>query len=244
MAPPLIMIHAFPLTPAIFDDLRTHMTSPIFTPALPGFGIEPLLDEPPSMSSLADSILAFADSQGVDQFIGGGVSLGGYVVMELMRRAPQRLAGAILADTRASADSAQARTNRERIARLALQRGTEVLLDSMLLPLMGKTTKETKPQIVKRVAAIFREASPAAIAWTQRAMAARSDSSLEIRRFLAPVLVIMGAEDEISPLAEARAMAKSAPRGEISIIEGAGHLSPLEQPSACALLIENWLSRI
>jgi len=238
------MIHAFPLTPAIFEDLRTQMTTPLLTPTLPGFGFEPMSNEPPSMGALADSVLAFADSQNIDQFICGGVSLGGYVVMELMRRAPQRLAGAVLADTKAGADSDQAKTNRERIARLALQRGTEALVDSMLLPLMGKTTKETKPQIVKRVAEIFREASPAAIAWTQRAMAARPDSSLEIQKFSEPLLVIMGAEDEISPLEEARVMAKSAPRGEIAIVQGAGHLSPLEQPSECANLIENWLSRI
>ena len=244
MSSPIILLHAFPLTPAMFDELRAELTVPIHTPALPGFGHTPLSREQPSLSVLAKSVLTYADEQNVDQFIVGGVSLGGYVVMELMRLAPERLLGALLIDTKAGEDSPEGKINRERIARLALQHGTNSLLGTMLPPLTGKTTKDVNPRIVERVSQIFGEADPAAIAWTQRAMTTRRDSFSTLQKFTKPLLIIVGDEDEIAPVADARQMAEANMQGELVIIEGAGHLSVLEQPEKCARVIDQWLSQI
>ena len=228
----------------MFDELRAELTVPIHTPALPGFGRIPLSREQPSLSVLAKWVLTYADEQNLDQFIVGGVSLGGYVVMELMRLAPERLLGALLIDTKAGEDSPEGKTNRERIARLALQHGTNSLLGSMLPPLTGKMTKAINPHIVQRVSQIFGQADPASVAWTQRAMATRQDSFSTLQKFSRPLLVIVGEEDEIAPVADARQMTETNPQGELAIIEGAGHLAVLEQPAQCARVIEQWASQI
>lgn len=244
MNSPILLLHAFPLSPVMFDELRAELKVPIHTPPLPGFGDVPITQEPASMRSIADSVLAFADAQGFDQFIVGGVSLGGYVAMELMRMVPERLVGALLIDTKAGKDTPEGKTNRERIARLALRHGTNSLLGTMLPPLTGKRTKVEKPQIIERVTEIFGQADPAAIAWTQRAMASRPDSLPTLQNFAAPLLVIVGAEDEIAPVADAREMAEAAVQGKLAIIEGAGHLSVMEQPAECARVIEQWASQV
>jgi pimeloyl-ACP methyl ester carboxylesterase len=242
--PPMIFLHAFPLSPLMFDDLRREMSSPFHSPGLPGFGSTPLSHEQASMSVIAKSVLAYADEQKMDRFIAGGVSLGGYVVMELMRIAPERIIAALLIDTKASGDAPSARANRERIARLALQHGTDSLLSAMLPPLTGITTKETNPAVLARISRIFSQSDPAAIAWTQRAMAGRPDSFSTLKNFESPVLVIVGSEDEIAPIDDARKMAEGTVGGELVVIEGAGHLSVMEKPTQSSKAIEEWLLKI
>jgi pimeloyl-ACP methyl ester carboxylesterase len=244
MIPPIIFLHAFPLSPLMFDDLRREMNSPFHSPGLPGFGSTPLSHEQASMSVIAKSVLAYADQQKMDRFIAGGVSLGGYVVMELMRIAPERIIAALLIDTKAGGDAPSARANRERIARLALQHGTDSLLSAMLPPLTGATTKRTNPEVIEGLSEMFRQSDPAAIAWTQRAMASRPDSFLTLKNFERALLVIVGSEDEIAPIDDARKMAEGAVRGELVVIEGAGHLSVMEKPTQSAKAIEEWIRKI
>lgn len=244
MNSPIILLHAFPLSAVMFDELRAEMTVPIYTPELPGFGGVFATPDEPGMRAIAKSVLAYADAHDFDHFIVGGVSLGGYVVMELMRIAPERFVTALLIDTKAGEDSPEGKTNRERIARLALQHGTSSLLGAMLPPLTGKTTKAANPQVIQRISEIFSQADPAAIAWTQRAMATRLDSLPTLQNFAAPLLVIVGDEDEIAPVADARQMAEAAVQGELAIIEGAGHLAVMERPAECARVIEQWLGQL
>jgi pimeloyl-ACP methyl ester carboxylesterase len=244
MTSPMILLHAFPLSPLMFDDLHDEMNVPFHSPALPGFGGTPLSQERASMSVIAKSVLAYADEQNLDRFVVGGVSLGGYVVMELMRIAPERLVAALLIDTKADEDAPAAKTNRERIARLALRHGTDSLLGAMLPSLTGRTTKTENPQVIQRVSEIFRQSDPAAIAWTQRAMAARPDSFSTLKNFAAPLLVVVGDEDEIAPVADARQMAEVAAQGELALIESSGHLAVMEQPTQCARAIEEWVAQI
>ena len=244
MIPPMILLHAFPLSPLMFVDLRRELNSPFHAPGLPGFGSTPLSHEQASMSVIAKSVLAYADEQKMDRFIVGGVSLGGYVVLELMRIAPERIIAALLIDTKASEDAPPARANRERIARLALQHGTDSLLSTMLPSLTGATTKETNPEVIERLSEIFRQSDPAAIAWTQRAMAGRPDSFSTLKIFERPLLVIVGSEDEIAPIDDAKKMSEGTLRGELVVIEGAGHLSVMERPTQTAKSIEEWIRQI
>ncbi|HUW78205.1 MAG TPA: alpha/beta hydrolase [Candidatus Nanopelagicaceae bacterium] len=244
MAPPLILLHAFPLSPLMFDDLHHEMKIQFNSPAFPGFGGMELSQEKPSLGVLAQSILAFADAKKIDRFIVGGVSLGGYVAMELMRIAPARLIAAILIDTKAAEDAMPARANRERIARLALRHGTESLVPVMLPSLTGKTTKAEKPEVVQKISEIFRQSDPASIAWTQRAMAVRPNSFSTLETFNRPLLVIVGEEDEIASVDEARQMTGNGRFGQLAIVEGAGHLAVMEQTAKCAHVIERWASEI
>jgi len=114
---PLVLLHAFPLHAAMWDDLLDSLAGPVLVVDLPGLGNSPVPDGEPDLAVSADAVVAAMDGEGIGRAVIAGVSMGGYVAMAIARRHPARLAGIGLIDTKASADGEEARTNRERIAR-------------------------------------------------------------------------------------------------------------------------------
>ncbi|WP_084961146.1 alpha/beta fold hydrolase [Thermoactinospora rubra] len=231
---PVVLLHAFPLSSAMWLAQREGLASTcrVITPDLRGFGGSQLGDDEPSIDLMADDVARVLDAEGVEAAVVGGQSMGGYVTMAMCRRHPDRLLGVVLADTKASADTPAARENRERIAREVLESGTEVLIRETLPTLVGTTTKERRAMVYGRVRELVRSAPPKAVAWAQRAMAARPDSFETLAALKVPALVVVGEEDELSPLSDAEAMAHAVPEGGLTVIEKAGHLSAVEQPEA------------
>ncbi|MFI6810997.1 alpha/beta fold hydrolase [Nonomuraea sp. NPDC050328] len=232
---PVVLLHAFPLSSAMWLAQREGLaaTCRVLTPDLRGFGgsrLEPA-DEP-SLDLMADDVAELLDREGIEQAVVGGLSMGGYVTMAFCRRHADRLLGVILADTKAAPDTEQARANRERIAGEVVATGTDVLLSDVLPALVGPTTKQRRAMVHGRVRELVRSAPPAAVAWAQRAMAARPDSFETLAALKAPALVIVGDEDELAPPADAEAMARAAGDTRLRVIEKAGHLSAVEQPEA------------
>jgi pimeloyl-ACP methyl ester carboxylesterase len=242
----LVLLHAFPLSSQMLaeqhgllgDDVR------LLTPDLRGFGAAALGTDSPSIDVYADDVVAELDRQGIDRAVVGGVSIGGYIVMSLLRRHPQRVAAVVLADTKASSDTTEAAANRHRIAeRVLAEDSTQILLDELVPRLVGKTTHERRPAVFARVTDMVRSAPPAAVAWAQRAMAARPDSSDVLASASVPALVLVGAEDEVTPESDARAMVDGMPDARLVVLAEAGHLSPLEVPEAFATAVREFLSQ-
>ncbi|MFF0310160.1 alpha/beta fold hydrolase [Streptosporangium sp. NPDC004379] len=231
---PVVLLHAFPLSSAMWLAQREGLSAvcKVITPDLRGFGGSVLGDEEPSLDVMADDVARTLDREGVDRAVIGGLSMGGYVTMALCRRHPDRLLGLVLADTKASADPDQARVNRERIAAAVVEDGPAVLLEEVLPPLVGRTTAERRAMVYGRVRGLVQSAPPRAVAWAQRAMAARPDSFDTLRALKVPALVLVGEEDGLTPRADAEAMAGAVPDGRLTVIEKAGHLSAVEQPEA------------
>ncbi len=231
---PVVLLHAFPMSSTMWLAQREGLaaTCKVITPDLRGFGGSRLGDDEPSLDLMADDVVRLLDAEGVDRAVVGGQSMGGYVTMALCRRHPDRLLGVVLADTKATADSEAARANRERIAAAVLERGTPVLVDEVLPGLVGPTTRQRRAMVFGRVRGLVQSAPPAAVAWAQRAMAARPDSFDALRGLKVPALVIVGEEDELSPRSDAEAMVEVVPDGRLTVIEKAGHLSAIEQPEA------------
>lgn len=243
MTPPLVLVHAFPLDSRMFDPVRADLAAvtTLLTPDLPGFGTGPALpDGAPSLDAAVDTVIAALDAQGIDRAIIGGVSLGGYVALALLRRFPERVSGLLLVDTRAGADDDAARHRRLAVADRA-DRGDVAPGAEATAPLLAAGTA---PEVRDRLAAIASEVPPATIAFTQRAMAARPDSSLLLGHTDVPVLVIVGEQDTVTPPAVARHMADVAPRGELNEIPGVGHLPPAEDPAEFAALVRRWLHEV
>ncbi|WP_053205141.1 alpha/beta fold hydrolase [Jiangella muralis] len=240
MSLPLVLLHAFPLTPAVFDDLAERLPgTTLVRPALRGFGGPDPTGEP-SMDTYADDVAAGLAAAGVERAIVGGLSLGGYVTMALLRRHPDLVAGVVLADTKASEDTDEARANRLRVADAVERHGSRALRP-MLDTLLGETTRRDRPDVVARVTAWLDAAPPDGVAWAQRAMAARPPSFDTLReaaaRGLAPGTVIVGAEDTLTGVDEAGAMAAALGGVTVHVVDGAGHLSPLERPDAVAEIV-------
>jgi pimeloyl-ACP methyl ester carboxylesterase len=202
---------------------------------LPGFGQSPLPDCDPDLDVVVEEILGVLAERDVERVVVGGVSLGGYVTMALLRRRPSIVAGVLLCDTKATADGEDARANRERLAQLVLDSPEESgrILEQAVLPgLLGESTRASRPEVVERVRGWLHEADPRAVAWYQRAMAARPDSRGTLADVDPPTLVVWGEEDALSPRVEQDAMLEVLSDATLAAIAGAGHLANVEDPAA------------
>ena len=242
VTPPLVLLHAFPLDSRMFDGIRPAVAARtrLLTPDLRGFGGgRPLGDAAPDLTVLADDVLAALDAAGVERAIVGGVSMGGYIALNLLRRHPDRVAGLVLADTRSGPDDAAA-LERRRTAAERADRGEIAAGPDAIAPLVAQSASD----LVRADLAVLAAAVPAAtIAWGQRAMAARPDSTAALAATPVPVLVVVGEKDAVTPPSAAREMAATAPEAELVELPGVGHLSPAEDPVGFADALIGWLSR-
>jgi pimeloyl-ACP methyl ester carboxylesterase len=230
---PLVLLHAFPLSSAMWLAQREGLAARyrVLTPDLRGFGGSPLGGDDPSIDVMADDVAALLDAKHIDRTIVGGLSMGGYVTLAFCRRHPDRVLGAILADTKATEDTQAAREGRIRTAeRLEADGDVSVLLEDLLPRLVGPTTMRSRALVYGRVRGLVQSTPPRAAAWAQRAMAARPDSVGALAGFRAPALVLHGAEDAIMTEDDARTMVEALPNAELITIPGAGHLTAVEQP--------------
>jgi pimeloyl-ACP methyl ester carboxylesterase len=221
----------------------------VLTPDLPGFGGSAPSAEAPSVDVMADAVVGLLDHLGIERAVVGGLSMGGYVTMALLRRHPDRLSAIVLADTKAGADAPEAAANREAVAAAVESAGTAAgIADGMLPNLLGATTRDSRPDVVATVRRWIGAQPAAGVAWAQRAMAARPDSLADIAAFGRPVLVLYGEQDTISPAADAMAMADAARAGgsAATVVEvpDAGHLTAVEDPDAVTRALLNWLATL
>ncbi|WP_280701104.1 alpha/beta hydrolase [Kitasatospora sp. GP82] len=246
---PLVLLHAFPLSARMWEAQLELLPGPtgeqarVLAPDQRGFGAVELGQDAPSLDLVADDVARLLDVAGIDRAVIGGLSMGGYTAMAFARRHPGRLAGLLLADTKATADTAQARANRERMAQAVLARNSVQLLvdDRFEESVLGPATA---PELTARVREMIAEASPQAVAWAQRAMAGRQDSLDVLAGVTVPAAVIVGEQDALTPLAEARLMAEALPDAQLTVIPSVGHFSSLEAPETFNAAVRGLLRRI
>ncbi|MCW2680711.1 MAG: hydrolase, alpha/beta fold family [Frankiales bacterium] len=239
---PLVLLHAFPLSSAMWQGLE--LPCRVIAPDQRGFGGSPLGADPPSLGECADDVLALMDRLGLEQVALGGLSMGGYVAMELLRRAPGRVSALLLADTKAQADTAEQREGRLRTAEAAEREGTAQLADQVLPALLGGTSLDRRLGVVARVRDLVAAAPPATVAWASRAMAGRPDSFDVLRATQVPALVVVGEQDVLSPVAQAQQMADALPQGRLVVVPEAGHLSAVEDPEAFGAAVTAFLDEL
>jgi pimeloyl-ACP methyl ester carboxylesterase len=244
---PLVLLHAFPLNSAMWLAQREGLADVcrVITPDFRGFGGSPLGIDEPTVDVFADDIARMLDARDLDRVVLAGLSMGGYVAMAFVRRHADRLAGLVLADTKASADADPARQNRLRIAdELSANPDSSVLLEEVLPNLLGPTTMEKRPLIYGRVKALVQQTPAVAAAWAQRAMAARPDSLGVLESVRVPSLVIVGEEDALSTADDAKAMVAAMSSAELVTISGSGHLTAVEMPDVFNLAMRSFVSAL
>ncbi|WP_367135979.1 alpha/beta fold hydrolase [Saccharothrix sp. HUAS TT1] len=229
---PLVLLHAFPLDSRMWDGVRD-LLKPI-TPDQRGGG------RSPDLVAVADDVLRLLDQRGIERAVVGGCSMGGYVAMALLRRDPSRVAGLVLADTRAGADAEEARANRFTMAARVEAEGVGWVPETVVSGLLGPAPDAA---VVERVRELVLAQDPAEVAWAQRAMAARPDSTRVLAEADVPALVLVGEHDVLTPPALARELAGVLRRGECVELPGVGHLTPLEAPGAFASAVLDWRRR-
>jgi 3-oxoadipate enol-lactonase len=203
--------------------------------------------DPPDASSLEDyagDIADLLDTLGVSEAVIAGLSMGGYVAFELYRHAPELFRALVLADTRAEADTQDARANRTRMIALAGTEGTAAIADEMVPKLLGETTRRSQPAIEARVRSMVLANQPSSIQAALRAMMTRHDSTPLLRTIAVPTLIVVGEEDTLTPPAASGSMAAAIPQAELVHVPAAGHLSNVEQPQAFNAAVLGFLGRL
>jgi pimeloyl-ACP methyl ester carboxylesterase len=231
--PPLVLLAPFPFDSRVLAPLRAAVGDrSLATPDLHFAG-------PPTLDVLADQVVADLDARGVERACVGGVSMGGYVALAVLRRHPERLAGLVLIDTKATADTEQARAHRLAVAERA-DRGERPDPASTVAGMISPVTRDRRPAVVRTLQHLIAEQPTDSIAWRQRAMAARPDSGAALAAADVPVLVVVGSDDALTPPALAAAMAGSARQSTLREIADAGHLAVAEDPGAVATAVVGW----
>jgi 3-oxoadipate enol-lactonase len=225
----VVLLHAFPLSPDMWEPQR-HVLESRFTlcPAFPGFG--GAVPGEPSLDGFARFVLGDMDAAGVDRAVVVGLSMGGYVAFRLLAVAPERVAGLVLADTRAGADDEAGRARRTEQATRVRDEGVSWLGDALVPALLGETTRRERPAVEAHVRAMIGAAAPEGVARALEAMRDRPDSTGLLPGIGVPTVVVVGEEDTLTPPSEAQAIANAVPGARLVVLAGAGHLSSMEAP--------------
>ncbi len=235
--PVALFFHPFPLHAGAWEEMLAACAAAGWCAAAfdaPGFGGAPPLGRPLTMDLLAEMGAAALDILGAASAALVGCSMGGYAMMAFARKFPQRMDAAVLIATKASADTEEARKNRERQAALALDKGASAVISEVVPKMLAPGTPEA---IRRRVDELASRATPQGIADALRGMALRPDSTSDLPRWKAPTLAIAGAQDQLIPRAEMEKIARSVPAARLEFIEGTGHLPFLEKPREVAPIL-------
>ena len=238
---PVLLVHGFPIDHTMWnaqiDALSEHAR--VIAPDLRGFGQSPLGPVEPnggiSMERYADDLAELLDALQInaDQpIVFVGLSMGGYIAWQFVRKYPERLRAIALLDTRAAADTEEARAGRLKMAENVAEWGSSRVAEMMGPKLAAPSTFKTWPAVVAALRRVVESTAPAAIAAAQRGLAARPDMTGFLPQIRMPTLVIVGAEDAISPPAEMQAIAAAIPNAEFVIIPNSGHMTTMENPEA------------
>ncbi len=244
--PPLILLHPFPANHEFWLPVAQVLATRyhVILPDLRGHGESGVGEGPATMAKHASDIARVMDDADIGRAPLVGVSIGGYVLFEFWRRNRGRVAALGFCNTKAPADSAEARAGRLQAASDVLERGTEPFFESMIPRLLGRTTRETRPDLVEGALRMMRKMSPEDVAQVQRGMAERPDSVDTLKTINVPTLIVTGDEDILTGVNEAELMRQHISGSQLRVIPKAGHYSPWEQPEEAGKLLLQFLDRL
>jgi 3-oxoadipate enol-lactonase len=250
---PFLLVHGFPLDHTMWNAQIEALSerSRVVAPDLRGFGNSPLGSVDPergiSMERYADDLAELLDALkiGTDNpVILVGFSMGGYVAWQFARKYAPRLRALVLCDTRAAADTDDARAGRLKMAEKVAEWGVARVAEMMGPKLIAPKTYESQPAVVTAVRRVVEQTAPEAIAAAQRGMAARPDMTAYLPQINVPTLVLVGADDVISPPAEMTSIAAAIPGSEFIVIPNAGHMTAMENPGAVNRAMLDFISHL
>ncbi|MDQ6910220.1 MAG: alpha/beta hydrolase [Actinomycetota bacterium] len=246
--PAVVLLHAFPLNSRMWDDQIDALQDRwrVIAPDLTGFGDAGAPDDPAtySVEAYADEVAATLADRGVERAVIGGLSMGGYVAFSFLRRHRGTVAGLVLADTRAAADTPEVAERRVAQQHQVAENGTAELIESSLDNLLSDDTKQHRPEVVEAARKLMAQNPPAGMIGALDAMRRRPDAIDELAAIDVPVLILVGAADKTSPPDVAADMAARIPDARLEVLPGAGHLSNLEASDAFNAALISFLDEL
>jgi 3-oxoadipate enol-lactonase len=244
---PLVLIHGFPLCRKMWllqAEALSKAGCRVITPDLRGLGESGLASGTVSMDSYADDMVALMDLLGIDKAVVGGMSMGGYVLFNLLERYPDRIAAPIFITTKAGSDDDAARARRTALAEASRVQGIKPVADAFGTILFAPATLRDNPVLVGEVLAWVDATDPHGAAAALMAMRDRKDCVSLLGSISQPALVIGADQDQASPVENSHIIAEGLPDGQLCILHGGGHMVSLEQPLGFNEAILGFLARL
>ncbi len=252
--PPVVFLHPTPLdrdywrpltkelagVRTVVPDLRGHGVSALGS-GLPVGAFDLVPDAPVlTMEQLAADVIALLDQLSLRRAVFAGCSIGGYVMLEIWRRAPERMTGLVFICSKPQPDAPANLLRRAEIIARARTGGVTALFDGMAQALLSETSRAERPEIVAEIRSHMTLTPEAEVA-VQAGLATRPDSVSTVSTIRVPILAIAGADDAAVTPADMEAF-RAAPGGcDLQVLAGAGHFAAYEQPRKVAALMAPWL---
>jgi 3-oxoadipate enol-lactonase len=231
--PAVVLIHGFPLNRKMWRPQFNALPAAGFrliTPDLRGFGESDAPDGPYSIDLFADDVAGLLDHLEIERAVIGGMSMGGYILCNLLERYPERLNGACFITTRPNADDEEGKARRLQLAQEVLKIGPQVIADSFEQILFAEESIVQRPKLVAEVYGWMTGTVSRGLAGGLLAMRERKDYTPLLGSFTLPALAIGAEEDKAAPPEKAREIAAGVPGCRLCIIPHAGHMANLENP--------------
>ena len=242
--PAVLFLHAYGLSLEMWD-AQEALSPPyrIVRFDARGFGGSEVGEAMLTMERIADDAALLIDRLRLGPVVLVGCSMGGYAALSFARKHPSLLRGLVLADTRAAADTHEARKGRGDLAAKVMKEGAQAVVDFFLPRVFGETTKTSRADVVARFKDIMLASPPQGLSDGLHGLATRQDSTPLLREITVPTLVICGEEDAITPRADAEILQRGIRGAELVMIPKAGHLPSMEAPVAFNEIVKTFLRR-
>jgi pimeloyl-ACP methyl ester carboxylesterase len=243
---PVVFVHAFPFSAEMWRPQLERVPKGwrFIAPDLRGFGPSDIGGSPAlTMDDHAEDIAAFMDALTIERAVVAGLSMGGYAMFALFRHAPERFDRLVLADTRPQPDTPDGLRARRALLEVVRTNGVSAVADDLSPKLLGETSRRERADVVAEVRRLIESNTAAAIEAAIQALMSRPDSTPDLDRIACPTLVIVGEEDTVTPVADARAMHQRIPNSELAVLPRTGHLSNLEAAEAFSETLSRFLDK-
>ncbi|MEV7520205.1 alpha/beta fold hydrolase [Streptomyces sp. NPDC091371] len=231
----VILIHGHPFNRTMWAPQTAALTTAgyrVITPDLRGYGESPVVPGKALLADLADDLAALLARLGIERAVVGGVSMGGQIAMELRLRHPGVVRALVLSDTSPAPETEDGKKFRRELAERLLVEGMEPYADEVIDKMLAPYNVTGMPEAAARVSAMMCATDPEGAAAALRGRAERPDYRPVLAGAAEPCLVLVGADDVYTPVAEAEALHALMPNSVLAVIDGAGHLPGVEQPEA------------
>jgi 3-oxoadipate enol-lactonase len=244
--PCVVLLHPFPVNRDFWTAVSQQLISQyrLILPDLRGHGQSGVGEGPATMEKHSADLVKVLDDADVGRAIFVGVSIGGYLLFEFWRRNRERVAGLVLCNTKAQADTQEARSGRLQAAAQVLETGVDPFAEEMLGKVLGQTTRSTRPDLVEGARKMMLNMSAEDVSLVQRGMAERPDSMATLKTINVPTLLVTGDEDTMTGVPEAELMHQNIANSEMKVIAKAGHYSPWEQPGDAGRVLRKFVERV
>lgn len=244
---PLVLVHGHPFDRSMWRPQIEHFSRAgwrVIAPDLRGYGESSVVPGKTPLETFVRDVVSLLDHLGIERFVLGGLSMGGQIVMEFYRLFPDRIRGMVLADTFAAAETDEGRTARNQMADRLLAEGMSGYAHEVLSKMVSPRTIESQPDVARHVLGMMTATHPEGAAAALRGRAERPDYTELLSRISVPVLVVVGTEDEYTPVSEARDIHERVPDATLAVIEQAAHMPNLERVDEFNAVLAEFLAAL